>query len=122
MGSHPINLGFRFLLEIIALIASGMWAWKQSDGWLKLILAIGLPIVLAAIWGVFAVPNDPSRSGSAPIVTPGFIRLVIELGIFAFASWSLYSIGFNTACIAFAVLVALHYMLSYDRILWLLTQ
>ena len=93
MGSHPINLIIRFLLEIIALMSVGMWGWKQSDGWLRFVLAIGIPIILAAIWGTFAVPDDPSRSGTAPIVTPGFIRLVIELGFFALATWALYDMG-----------------------------
>jgi len=90
MGSHPINLLVRFLLEIAALLSVGTWGWKQNDNWLRFALAIGLPIILAIIWGTFSVPNDPSRSGSAPIVTPGIIRLIIELGVFALATWSLY--------------------------------
>lgn len=70
MGSHPVNLIVRFLLEIMALIVSGIWAWSLTDGWTSLILAFGIFVVLAIIWGSFAVPNDPSRSGKAPIVTP----------------------------------------------------
>jgi hypothetical protein len=120
MGSHPINLAFRFLLEISALVLVGIWGWKQSDEWLQYILAIGLPIILAAIWGTFAVPGDPSRSGKTLIATPGVIRLVIELGIFAFAIWSLYDIGLNKMGFAFGVIVLIHYIVSYDRIEWLL--
>ena len=82
MGSHPANLILRFLLEIIALISLGIWSWKQSESWFRLVLAIGIPIIAAIIWGIFAVPNDPSRSGAAPVVTAGFIRLIIEFGIF----------------------------------------
>ena len=122
MGSHPINLIIRFLLEIIALMSVGMWGWKQSDGWLGFVLAIGIPIILAAIWGTFAVPNDPSRSGSAPIVTPGVIRFAIELGFFALATWSLYNMGFNKVSLVFGIIVVLHYLISYDRIIWLLSQ
>lgn len=120
MGTHPINLAVRFLLEICALISVGMWGWKQSDGLTKFILAIGMPLVLAIIWGVFAVPNDPSRSGSAPIATPGLIRIFIELGIFGVAIWSLYDIEFQKLCLIFGIAVIAHYVLSYDRILWLI--
>ena len=122
MGSHPINLAIRFLLEMSALVSVGMWGWKHSDGWLRYVLAIGIPIILAAIWGTFAVPNDPSRSGAALIVTPGVIRFAIELGFFAFATWTLYDTGFNKASLAFGIIVVLHYILSYDRIIWLMSQ
>jgi len=122
MGSHPINLIIRFLLEIIALMSVGMWGWKQSDGWLRFVLAIGIPIILAAIWGTFAVPDDPSRSGTAPIVTPGVIRLVIELGFFALATWALYDMGSIKLSLALGIIVVLHYVVSYDRIIWLISH
>jgi hypothetical protein len=120
MGSHPINLAFRFLLELSLLGASGFWGWMQSDTWIRFILVIGIPVLLGAIWGVFAVPGDPSRSGSAPIAVPGIIRLIIELAMFSFAIWALYDLGFTRMCIIFGTLVGIHYMISYDRILWLL--
>ena len=122
MGSHPINLVIRFLLEISALVSVGMWGWKQSEGWFRLVLAIGIPIILAVIWGTFAVPNDPSRSGNAPIVTHGVIRLVIELAFFDVATWSLYDIGFNKLSLGLGIIVVLHYIISYDRIIWLMSQ
>ena len=122
MGSHPINLMFRFILELCALAAAGFWGWKQSDGFFRLILSIGVPIILAAIWGVFAVPDDPSRSGNAPVVVSGILRIAIELSIFAFAIWSLYSTGFIGLSKILGMAVILHYVLSYDRIIWLLAQ
>jgi hypothetical protein len=122
MGSHPINLLFRFLLELMALFIMGLWGWKQSQGSTAFLLALTLPILLAVIWGVFAVPDDPSRSGKAPIVTPGIIRLVIELGIFIISAWALYDMGYTIMSIVFSLSVGLHYILSYDRIVWLLSQ
>jgi len=122
MGLHSINLILRFLLELTALISVGMWGWRQSDGWLKFILAVGLPIILAAIWGTFAVPDDPSRSGSAPVVTSGIIRLLIEFGFFAIGTWALYEIGLTKASLAFGIIVTLHYIVSYDRIIDLLAN
>lgn len=122
MGSHPINLIFRFILELCALTSIGIWSWKQSDGLFRFALSIGIPIILAAIWGVFAVPEDPSRSGAAPVVVSGIVRLIIELAIFAFAIWSLYNIGFIRLSKILGIAVLLHYILSYDRIIWLITQ
>ena len=122
MGSHSINLIIRFLLEISALGSAGIWGWKQSEGWIRFVLAIGIPIILASIWGVFAVPNDPSRSGNAPIVTHGVIRFAIELAFFAFATWSLYDMGLIKVSLAFGIIVVLHYIISYDRVIWLLSH
>ena len=122
MGSHPLNLAIRFLLEMSALVAIGIWGWKQSGGWFHYVFAIGLPMILAAIWGTFAVRGDPSRSGKTPVATPGFLRLVIELGIFAFAAWSLFEIGHYKLSIALGTIVLLHYIISYDRVKWLLSN
>lgn len=122
MGSHPVNLALRFILEMAALISVGVWGWKQSDSWLKFVLAFGVPILLAAIWGIFAVPDDPSRSGNATVITPGIVRLIIELGFFGIAAWAQYNAGYEKVAIGFAMVVILHYVVSYDRILWLLSN
>ena len=122
MGSHPINLAVRFLLEASALLAMGVWGWYQSEGWFRFVLALGIPLIAAIVWGTFAVPNDPSRSGSAPVAVPGILRLVIEAAIFIFAVWALYDIGFTKLSWLFGIIVAIHYLVSYDRVLWLIKQ
>lgn len=120
MGTNPINLAVRFVLEIGALLALGGWGWNQSDGILKYVLALGLPILVAAVWGTFAVPGDPSRSGKAPVRVPGLVRLLIELAFFSGAAWALFSIGAVTPGWIFAIVALIHYALSYDRIQWLI--
>ena len=117
-----MNLAMRFLLEIAALLAMGVWGWWQSEHWWRYILATGIPILAATIWGVFAVPNDPSRSGSAPIAIPGFLRLMIELSVFTFAIWALYDLNYNRISMVLGLIVAVHYILSYDRVIWLIRQ
>ena len=122
MGSNPINLAIRFLLELTVVLAMGMWGWKLSDSWMRLILALALPIVAMIIWGVFAVPEDPSRSGEAPIPTPGVIRIIIELTFFGIGSWMLYDLGFSKVGLIVAIIVVIHYIISYDRIIWLMSK
>ena len=122
MGSNPINLGVRLILELVALFAFGYWGWNASDGIMRYVLAIGLPILAAAAWGTFAVIDDPSRSGNAPVPVSGAIRLVLELVFFALAAYALYSVGSENWALAFAAIVLVHYAVSYDRIAWLLKQ
>jgi hypothetical protein len=121
MASHPVNLTLRFLLELGVLFTAGAWGWAQSDTWLRFVWALGLPLALAVMWGTFAVPNDPSRSGHAPVPTPGGVRLFLELIFFALGTWWLVALGDLTAAWIFGGLVVVHYLTSYDRIKWLLT-
>jgi len=122
MGSHPINLAFRFLLEVVALLAIGYWGWSTSEGMLRFVLALGLPLTAAVLWGTFRVPNDASSSGKAPVPVPGILRLLLELALFAFAVWALYDAGAVRLSWVLGFAVVVHYALSYDRISWLIRQ
>lgn len=120
MGSHPINLVLRFLLEMTALFSMGLWGWNLSQSPLPIITALAVPLLSAILWGTFAVPDDPSRSGKAPVPTPGFLRLVLELLFFGCAVFMLYSLDYRIPAIVFGSITAIHYALSYDRIIWLI--
>jgi hypothetical protein len=122
MGSHPLNLTVRFILELSALFAIGSWGWRQSTGAVRVLLAIGLPVFAAILWGTFAVPDDPSRSGNAPVPIPGFIRLLLEWLVFGSAAWAVFHMGYGRLSLIFAGSVIVHYAVSYDRILWLFSQ
>jgi hypothetical protein len=122
MGSHPINLAFRFFLEIVALLAMGYWGWTQHDGVMRFVWALGLPLLSAVVWGTFAVPDDPSRSGKAPVPVPGVIRLILELIVFTLGAWCLYDSGLDVWGLVFGLAVIIHYALSYDRVLWLVKR
>ena len=121
MGSHPPNLVLRFLLEIFALVAIGYWGFSQHTGIWRFIVGLGAPLLAAELWGTFAVPNDPSRSGRAPVPIPGVLRLVLEFCLFGFAAWALYAASTVLALIL-AGLTIVHYALSYDRIAWLIRR
>lgn len=121
MGSHPLNLTLRFLLELAALAVMGIWGWRQSEGWMQYLLVICIPLLAAAVWGTFAVPNDPSRSGKAPVPVPGIVRLLVELVILGSATWALFTLNPTYGWI-FGLVTLAHYILSYDRIAWLLKR
>lgn len=104
------------------LVALGWWGWNQAEGLSRFFLAIGIPLLAAGLWGTFAVPNDPSRSGKAPVPVPGFLRLLLELGFFASATWSLFEMEASTLGWILGAAVLIHYLISYDRIAWLLRQ
>ena len=84
------------------------------------VMAFALPFLMAIIWGVFAVPEDPSRSGKAPVPISGKLRLLLEILIFLGAVWALRATGFPLASKILGLLVTAHYLFSLDRIDWLL--
>ena len=120
MSGNPVNLAFRFLLELAGLAAIGYWGWTQHDGVWRFVLALGLPLLAAILWGTFRVPGDASSSGRASVPVPGIVLLVLELAFFAAAAWGLFDAGQQTLGLILAVAVLLHYVLSYDRVIWLL--
>ena len=122
MSSNPINLTIRFLLELTALYAFGYWGWTQHEGGMSFALAIGLPLLAMVLWGTFAVPDDPSRSGKAPVPVKGIIRLTLELAFFAIATWLLFDAGQLLWGKFLSAAVLIHYLISYDRIAWLIKQ
>ena len=72
------NLSLRFGLELAALAGIGLWASQMASG-LWRIAAVAIAIALSmTLWTVFAVPDDPSRSGNAPVPVPGALRLALE--------------------------------------------
>ena len=112
MNTNPINLAVRFLLEIAMLIILGYWGWHVTTGWLQYVAAGGLPLIAAILWGVFRIQNDPKP---APVQIPGMLRLLLEWCLFGFAIWALYNLEYIHLSLIMAIIVKLHYIVSYDR-------
>jgi hypothetical protein len=119
---HPANLALRFVLEIAALGGFGALAWRMSEGWWRYGAVIVVVAVVMTLWGVFAVPDDPSRSGNAPVPVSGLLRLGLELAVLLGGAAAFYWAGYTTPALVLAALVALHYALSGERLAWLLQQ
>lgn len=95
-----INLLIRFLLELCMLAAVGYWGFKMHSTWtMKIILGIGLPLLIAVIWGMFVSPK-------ATYPLNGLTRLSVELILFGSGALALYASGqTNLAWIYTAVLI-----------------
>ncbi|MFW2383150.1 MAG: YrdB family protein [Acidimicrobiales bacterium] len=113
------NLALRFGLELGALVGLGLATWKLTSGPVRWAAVTLVPLTAAAIWGVFNVLNDPSRSGAAPIEVNGWTRLGIELVILGAGAAAIGLAGQRDLGIAFAALVAFHYAASMSRLEWL---
>jgi hypothetical protein len=105
------------LLEITAVLAYGYWGWAVHGGLARYAWAVGAMFVAATVWDVFRVPGD----GLKPTVrVPGWVRLIIEAGYFTGVATSLAAAGLPGLGIIFAILVALHYAVTHERVAWLL--
>ena len=72
------------------------------------------------MWGVFAVPGDPSRSGRAPVATPGPVRLLLELLVFFGSAVALATSNVRTVALVYTIILVLYHLAAYARIRWLL--
>ena len=112
------NLGLRFILEILALVAVGYWGFASfSSLGLRLLFGIGLPLLLATLWAVFRVPGD----GGPPLVAVnGPVRLLIEALVFGSAVGFLAAAGEGGLAATLALVLVLHYAADAPRVLMLL--
>ncbi len=120
MGQNPLNLALRFILELCILFAIAYWGWTRDTGVLRYVLAIGLLLIAAVLWGTFRVPGEVAGNPHAPVPVPGWLRLLLEIVLFGFAVWGLYNAGATFAAITLGAVALFHYAISYDRIAWLL--
>jgi hypothetical protein len=110
-----IHLLIRFVLEIAMHIGIGIAGWSvwRYPG---AILAVLLGMVL---WGVFGTPGDCVR-GAPVIDTPGPIRLLMELALFAVAGYGFW-VGWSRAVSeTFLTITVLHYAITWERQWWLM--
>ncbi len=122
MGTVWWNLALRFALELAALLGFGIAGWRLTPAPWHWLATPALVVLAACLWGIFNVPGDPSRSGKAPVVVPGLLRLLIELAVLFGGATAIAASGYRGAGVVLAVLIAVHYLLSLDRIRWLLER
>ena len=101
------NLLLRFLLELCALGAVGYWGFKIGGGLAaKIGLGIGVPLVVAVVWGVFVSPQAPVR-----LALP--LSLLLQVLVFGLAAAALVATGHRTPALVFVALVVINALLMY---------
>lgn len=104
-----INLLIRFLLELCLLAAVGYWGFKTQSNWLmKFLFGIGLPVLIAVLWGMFIVPK-------ATYPLSGIAHLALELILLASGSVALFVSGIPTLGWAYTIVLVINKVLL---VLW----
>lgn len=116
------NLALRFVMELVTLVALWLAGWTSTVGPARWVAAIVLPMGAVFLWGTFNVPDDPSRSGKAPVAVAGWVRLMLELGIFAAGAAGLAVVGLPLLSAVYVLVVSVLYATSLPRVRWILTQ
>lgn len=114
------QLGIRFLLELGAWAAIGLYAASFGSGATRYIFCSGAILVVVVLWGTFAVKGDPSRSGRAPVPVPGVVRLALELLVFGAGAAALALLHAWIWLALFAAAFFVHHAGAGPRIKWLL--
>ncbi|MFE9323700.1 YrdB family protein [Nocardia sp. NPDC052278] len=94
------NLTLAFGMELVALGALGLWGWKTATVTpVKLVSAVGVPLLAALAWGVFAAPHATFDNPLLAVVT--------KVVVFGSAAVGLWAVSYRAAAVVFvAVLVA----------------
>ena len=106
-----LNLAFRFILELIVLAALFLWGMSLSDSLpVQLILGLGMPIVVMAVWGGFVAPKAARR-----LEDPA--RLAVELVIWIIGAVALgFAVSWILAILfGVAVFISLLLMFYWDQ-------
>jgi hypothetical protein len=107
----PLNLAFRFLLEVAALVAFASWGWQSVDpAWLRLVLAVVTPLAAALLWGRFIAPQAGKR-------LPDPLRAGVEVAFFGAATAALAVVGAGTIAVTYggAAALSLALMFVFDQ-------
>ncbi len=102
-----LNALVRFLLELCMLAAVGYWGFtSQSNGWLKVLFGIGLPILIATLWGLYIAPK-------AFYPLHGASYLTLEMLLLFSGSAALFASGKSTLGWVYSITVVVNRILIH---------
>lgn len=125
-GQQGTNLSLlqgliRLLLELGMLGCLGYFGYNLSDTTLiRLFLAVLLPVVAMGMWVVFRTPGDESAGKEGIVPVPGWVRLLMEITLFLVAAAGAWWAGSRIAAETLLTFTALHYLVTWQRVRWLL--
>jgi len=88
---------------------------------IRLALAVLLPVAAMALWVVFRTPGDESAGKEGFVAIPGWLRLIMELSLFLIAAFGAWWAGSRIAAETLLTFTVLHYVVTWQRVRWLLT-
>ena len=103
-GWNVVWLTTAFLSELAALAALAFWGWTTGSGWVRVLLAVGVPLVAAVLWGLFAAPR---AAFDVPV-----LALAVKLAVYGSAVAGLAVTGHPRLAIALALAAAAGSFLS----------
>jgi hypothetical protein len=102
-----LNVAIRFLLELCVLAAVGYWGFKTGSGWfLKILLGIGVPLLIAVIWGTFGAPK-------ANMQLHGWMLVALEIIVFSSGVMALFATKNYSLAWTFAVIIVINRILMF---------
>lgn len=97
-----LNLGLAFGLELVALVALGLWGTSLgSAAPTRTLFGIAAPLLTAVVWGIFLSPK-------AAVPLSPRVTLLVKLAVFGAAALALGSTGRPLTAGVFAVIAALN--------------
>ena len=75
-------LTLALLSEIAALAVLAAWGWSAGSGGVRWLAAVGLPLLAAVLWGLFAAPRARIR---VPVMAVAVKALVLGGAVLALA-------------------------------------
>jgi Protein of unknown function (DUF2568) len=92
---RPVSLVLAFVLELVLLYALADWGFNASAGsGLQIVLGVGLPLLLLAIWSRWLAPRAPRR-------LPTSTRVAVKAVLFLLGSIALYDAGHHAFAVVF---------------------
>jgi quinol-cytochrome oxidoreductase complex cytochrome b subunit len=101
-----LNLMLRFSLELFALGSLAYWGAQTGKGSMKVLLAIGSPLIVAIVWGIFGSPRSLVQ------LSPS-MHMLLELLVFGLPSIALYTSGKPSLAIIYITVAIINRILMY---------
>jgi len=95
-----------FLLEICMLLSFSYWGFHNHTSIASWLYGIGLPALVAFVWGILAAPKSKNR-----LRMP--YRTFFSIGMFWIAGILLYETGLTLYAIAFMIVAFVSGTLAY---------
>lgn len=100
-----INLGLTFFLELAMLAAYAYWGFQAGTStFMKIVLGIGVPPLVAVIWGLFMAPKAARH-------LQGASYLAVKIVLFGLAIAALFFVGKTSLGIVFAIVFVINTIL-----------